>query len=228
MRSSLVRSIGVILLAALAFCWSELYLPLDESLQVDILKLADHLQESRRLIDEWRHGIPGLAIETELLGDAVAALTDRFESAFTDDLYLAINTETNLLYMRRGRRLIHEAVISTGRRDTLKHESRKWIFDTPRGVLTVWRKKKDPVWIKPDWAFLEKGDSVPSFESPLRRQDNVLGAYLLDLGGGLAIHGTQAVRQLGRSVTHGCIRVGAKDLKVFYDSVPVGTKVYIY
>jgi lipoprotein-anchoring transpeptidase ErfK/SrfK len=29
-------------------------------------------------------------------------------------------------------------------------------------------------------------------------------------------------------VTHGCIRVGSEDLKVLYDSVPIGTKVFIF
>ena len=84
------------------------------------------------------------------------------------------------------------------------------------------------VWVKPDWAFLEAGESVPPIDSPLRRKEGVLGDYLLDLGGGVAIHGTRLEKLLGQSVTHGCIRVGSSDLKVLFDSVPVGTKVYIY
>jgi L,D-transpeptidase ErfK/SrfK len=56
----------------------------------------------------------------------------------------------------------------------------------------------------------------------------VLGAFLLDLGGGVMIHGTPQEYLLGRSVTHGCIRVGYDDLKVLYDSVQVGTKVFIF
>jgi L,D-transpeptidase YbiS len=94
--------------------------------------------------------------------------------------------------------------------------------------MTVIRKKKDPVWLKPDWAFLEKGEKVPPWNSPLRRQKGMLGDFMLDLGGGVMIHGTPQEHLLGRSVTHGCIRVGSGDLKVLYDSVPMGTKVYIY
>ena len=42
------------------------------------------------------------------------------------------------------------------------------------------------------------------------------------------IHGTLYERLLGRSVTHGCIRVGFEDLKVLFDSVQVRTKVFIF
>jgi L,D-transpeptidase YbiS len=94
--------------------------------------------------------------------------------------------------------------------------------------MSVIRKKKDPIWIKPDWAFLEKGETIPPLNSPLRKEKGVLGAFMLDLGGGVMIHGTPLENLLGRSVTHGCIRVGSEDLKVLYDSVPIGAKVFIF
>ncbi len=228
MKLTWLQAGGVIILAVLAFGWAELYLPLGESFRVDVFELATRLRQARGDIAWLRGNNPRLRTEIDELSLAVAELGDKFASAFSDDLYLAINAAANRLYLRRGRKVIREAVISTGSDDTLKQGGRKFIFDTPRGIMTVWRKKKDPVWIKPDWAFLEKGESIPDIESPLRRQDDVLGAYLLDLGGGVAIHGTQATYLLGRSVTHGCIRVGRDDLKVLWDSVPVKTKVYIY
>jgi L,D-transpeptidase YbiS len=42
------------------------------------------------------------------------------------------------------------------------------------------------------------------------------------------IHGTLYTRLLGRSVTHGCIRLGAEDLQAVWDAVPVGSSVYIF
>lgn len=228
MKLSWLQAGGVLVLALLALGWSELYLPIEESIRVDVIRLAGELRDARERAAEFRDDIPRLETQREWLGGAVAELAEKFASAFTDDLYLAINSAANRLYLRRGQRLIHEAVISTGSSDTLKHEKRKWVFETPRGEMTVWRKKKKPVWVKPDWAFLEKGDSVPGWDAPERRQEGVLGDYLLDLGGGVAIHGTPHEHLLGRSVTHGCIRVGSQDLRMIYDSVPVGTKVYIY
>ncbi len=224
----LLQSICLILLAALLISWSELLLPFRESLCIDVVKLARELYEARKEIDKHQKIMPKLALEIEELSRTAGELAGKFASAFSNDLYVAINIPANRLYLRRGRQLLHEAAISTGTSDTLKHGSRKWIFETPRGILTVRRKKEKPVWVKPDWAFLEKGEPVPPLDSPLRIQRGMLGDYLLDLGGGIAIHGTPYENLLGQSVTHGCIRVGKEDLKVLYDSVPVGTRVYIY
>lgn len=228
MRFPIPQSIGIIVLAILAIGWSELYLPLTESLKVDVVVLANDMTTARTLMRSMRERMPRFRAESENLSQSVADFSQQLASAFSEDLYIAISSAANRLYLRRGRDVIHEAVISTGRRDTLRHEKRKWVFDTPRGIMTVWRKKDKPVWIKPDWAFLEAGESIPHIESPLRRQEGVLGDFLLDLGGGIAIHGTPAEHLLGQSVTHGCIRVGRGDLKAIFDSVSVGTKVYIY
>ena len=61
-----------------------------------------------------------------------------------------------------------------------------------------------------------------------RMEEGVLGDYGLSLGNGYLIHGTLYTRLLGRNVTHGCVRVGDKDLKELYKSIPIGTKVIIF
>lgn len=220
--------IAILLLSALVVGWSELYFPIRESMDIDVLKLAGQVVELRKQIRELHAAIPEITAELGRLRADVNALAVRFPVAFSSDLYIVVSTVANRLYLRRGRSLILEAIVSTGSNDTLVRGTRRWIFDTPRGVRTVIRKKERPVWIKPDWAFLEAGESIPPWNSPLRRQRGVLGNYLLDLGGGVAIHGTDKEHLLGRSVTHGCIRVSSEDIKFLYDSVPVGTKVYIY
>ena len=228
LRTSPLQSLGILIIALLALAWAELYLPLSESMKFDVVNLALRLTKDRAAILRQRAEMPELEEDIKQLETSVAELSDRFASAFSEELYIAVSAAANRLYLRRGREVLREAVVSTGTNDTLKQGDNKWIFDTPRGALTVWRKKDKPVWIKPDWAFLEEGKPIPPMDSPERRQPGVLGDYLLDLGGGVAIHGTPLENLLGRSVTHGCIRVSADDLKVLYDSVPVGTRVYIY
>jgi len=228
MTLSPVKSIGIIVLSAMVMLWSEIYLPVKESVSLDIISLAFRMYKTRSSTMKMRLELPKLGPEIEALNGSVKQLTDQFATAFTNELYIVVNPNGNRLSLRRGQKVVLEAAISTGKNDTLTYRSRKWVFQTPRGIMSVIRKTKDPVWLKPDWAFLEKGESIPPVHSPLRRQKGVLGAFMLDLGGGVMIHGTPQENLLGRSVTHGCVRVGYDDLVVLYDSVQVGTKVFIF
>jgi len=91
----------------------------------------------------------------------------------------------------------------------------------------VERKARDPVWVKPDWAFIEEGFAPP--EKSRERVDDVsLGDYGLYLGDGYIIHGTLFQTLLGQRITHGCIRLGDADLEYVYHQVPVGARVYLY
>ncbi|MES2177161.1 MAG: L,D-transpeptidase [Gemmatimonadota bacterium] len=47
------------------------------------------------------------------------------------------------------------APAATAMNATLTFGKQVWRFETPRGVRTVRRKDKDPVWIPPDWHFAE-------------------------------------------------------------------------
>jgi hypothetical protein len=228
MTLSPVKSIGIIVLSAMVLIWSEIYYPVKDSFGLDLVRLTYQLYKTRAGTLAMRLEMPRLGPEIEALNGSVKELADQFATAFTNELYIVVNPNNNRLSLRRGKQVLLEAAISTGRNDTLTFRSRKWVFQTPRGIMSVIRKKKDPIWLKPDWAFLEKGESIPPLRSPLRKQKGVLGAFMLDLGGGVMIHGTPQENLLGRSVTHGCIRVGYDDLKVLYDSVQVGTKVFIF
>jgi lipoprotein-anchoring transpeptidase ErfK/SrfK len=69
---------------------------------------------------------------------------------------------------------------------------------------------------------------VPPHGTPQRRFDKVLGKYRLNLGGGYGIHGTMYPDQLGRSVTHGCVRLGDADIEKLFAMANVGDQVLIY
>lgn len=69
---------------------------------------------------------------------------------------------------------------------------------------------------------------VPPFGTNQRRYVGVLGANRLYLGDGYGIHGTDAPTSIGRSVSHGCIRVRNEDIETLFRIVPVGTPVYVY
>jgi len=69
---------------------------------------------------------------------------------------------------------------------------------------------------------------VPPYGVNQRRYMGVLGTRRLVLGDGYGIHGTNAPESIGRSVSHGCVRLKNEDIEKLYDMVPVGTPVYIY
>lgn len=69
---------------------------------------------------------------------------------------------------------------------------------------------------------------VPPFGTTQRRYLGTLGTRRLDLGDGYGIHGTDEPTSIGRSVSHGCVRMLNADVEQLYPMVPVGTPVYIY
>ena len=68
---------------------------------------------------------------------------------------------------------------------------------------------------------------VPPVNSVNRRIEGELGAHMLDTGNGFLLHGTPHKTSIGTAATHGCIRLRDEDIEWLYETMPVGTKVYI-
>jgi L,D-transpeptidase ErfK/SrfK len=105
-------------------------------------------------------------------------------------------------------------------------------WQTPLGKTTVARKVKDPAWHPPESIRREhaaNGDPLPAIVPP--GPNNPLGAYALHLNlpGEYRIHGTDVdkIYGIGMQITHGCVRMYPEDIEALYNSVPVGTPVYI-
>jgi len=143
--------------------------------------------------------------------------------------YILIDTGRNLLSLYENGEESVRAICSTGSGRALVDPvgKRHWTFDTPRGEFFVRAKHPNPVWIKPDWAFLELGEPIPRRLAE-RLAPAELGAYAMDLGDGYLIHGTLYQRALGLSITHGCVRLGDRDLETVYQKARIGTPVYIF
>lgn len=164
------------------------------------------------------------ALEEENRGlrQMIASLSD-------DEVYLVVDTESNRLFIRQGEQVLQTVVVSTGSRELVKEENgRKWFFESPTGVLTVLGKERNPVWIRPDWSYVEENMPIPPKNDPVRIVRDVMGKYSLLLGNGYKIHGTTYKSLLGTAVTHGCVSMDDDDLEMVYKSVAIGTKVYIY
>jgi len=157
------------------------------------------------------------------------SLEEKLRALSPKGLYIVIDTSGNRLYLKKGEQTMLEAVVSCGSGNVLNDPSGKktWIFDTPMGEFSVKSKIVKPIWVKPDWAFYEEGEDIPQNPQD-RMEEGMMGDYALSLGSGYFIHGTLYTRLLGRNVTHGCVRVGDKDLETVYKQTPIGTKVIIF
>jgi L,D-transpeptidase YbiS len=144
--------------------------------------------------------------------------------------YIVVDTARNRLYVKQGDSILLTALASTGSGTILDNPGRpgtRWVFDTPRGEYAIQSRLLNPVWVKPDWAFLEEGLAVP--KDPAERVEaGILGEYALGFGKGYFIHGTLYKRLLGKNVTHGCIRLSDEDLRSVYRLTRVGTPVMIF
>jgi hypothetical protein len=69
---------------------------------------------------------------------------------------------------------------------------------------------------------------IPPFGTNQRKYMGVLGTHRLEMGDGYGIHGTDQPESIGRSASHGCVRLLNEDIAKLYDLVQVGTPVYIY
>jgi len=164
------------------------------------------------------------------MAEEVEQLRDKVGRRIKNDLHILVDTRANKLYVKKGLTLLWEADCSVGKGGLLRDKvtGRKWEFVTPRGQFDVRDKIAAPVWTKPDWAFVEERKPVPPPEDPSRHVAGELGAYVFNLGDGYLIHGTKDETVLGHAVSHGCVRLGAADLKRLYETVPRWTRVYIY
>ncbi|HPR74271.1 MAG TPA: L,D-transpeptidase [Bacteroidales bacterium] len=179
---------------------------------------------SRDLGDEQEYRRYIASIKRDIQG-----LTNRYNRYTSGQSYLVINTTENLFYLYRNRKLVREGHCSSGSYTLLMtEEGRSWIFKTPKGKFRIQGKVVNPVWTKPDWAFVEEGLPVPPYNHPSRYEYGVLGEYAMSLGDGYLIHGTLYKRFLGMPVTHGCVRLNDEDLEAVFKTLSIGSLVYIF
>lgn len=177
---------------------------------------------ARMDLDTLRRQVP-------LAAARVGKLAGKTERLFPSGPAILIDTAANRIYLLRGSRVVFEDRCSTGSGLELTDTQgkRTWTFETPRGYYRVLSKVSNPVWYRPDWAFIEEGEPIPK-DRASRAVADVLGDYAIAFGDGYFIHGTLYTRMLGSSVTHGCVRVDDDSLKKIYEAAQPGTPIWIY
>jgi hypothetical protein len=186
---------------------------------------------------------PDLVIPTEIAGmdvnsarkmaadltNQIKKLEEKGSRLFPSGPAILVDSAANQIFLIKGSSIAAKDKCSTGSGLELTDTEgrRTWTFDTPRGYYRALSKVTNPVWYRPDWAFIEEGEPIPK-DRESRAVADVLGDYAISFGDGYFIHGTLYTRMLGTSVTHGCIRVDDKTLKQIYDTAQPGTPIYIF
>ena len=115
----------------------------------------------------------------------VRVLKARLAALAPAGTYAVVDTASNTLTLRQGDRVLHTAIVSAGSGSVLRDPAgqRHWVFDTPHGIRSVLSKITHPVWVKPDWAFIEEGASAP-VQYADRLEPGAMGDYAIGLGDG--------------------------------------------
>jgi lipoprotein-anchoring transpeptidase ErfK/SrfK len=92
-------------------------------------------------------------VATDSLAASLAASTE----PAPDRPYIVVSIADRRLWYKQGSQTLYTTRVAVGSGKTLvKHGSRsEYKFDTPRGRLVVQSKEADPVWVPPDWHYLE-------------------------------------------------------------------------
>jgi lipoprotein-anchoring transpeptidase ErfK/SrfK len=89
--------------------------------------------------------------------DSLAATLAASTEPTPDQPYVVVSIADRRLWYKQGSQTLYTTRVAVGSGKTLvKHGSRnEYKFDTPRGRLVVQSKEADPVWVPPDWHYVE-------------------------------------------------------------------------
>jgi L,D-transpeptidase ErfK/SrfK len=160
-------------------------------------------------------------------GSAAAAVENENNALDRGRYAVLIDLDENRLYFKQGDETLWSAPVGTGTgMRVITHED-DWEFSTPTGKFQVQYKERDPVWIAPDWYFVENNLPVPARNHPSRYKTGTLGVAAVYISPSLAIHGTDKPELIGQRVSHGCIRLENRYAMRLFHNVQVGTEVII-
>ena len=103
-----------------------------------------------------RRVIAGLLVPAALAAQKTPPVDPRVAAAADTSLRIVVSAAARRLWVvaNAGDTLL-SAPVAVGSGKTLRSGKRAWTFQTPRGAHTVVSKETDPVWVRPDWAYIE-------------------------------------------------------------------------
>lgn len=169
--------------------------------------LRQHMEEQ---LDKLKREMQVAESEVTQLESEVASTGGVIEDLHDTGLVITVSTAENKVYARRGGELVFEAVCSTGNNQVLHEGGRTMVFRTPIGKFRIKTKETDPVWVPPDWHYIEQA------------REHGLGVVRLERGssiGGIYVSGRDVYRD-GAPVSPGSLIVSGGAVVI----PPLGTR----
>jgi len=125
---------------------------------------------------------------------------------------IVVRRGSNQLYLYRYDHLRRTFRVATGQS----------IYPTPLGRFDIQVKWRNPWWYPPNSRWAQGQKPIPP------GPNNPLGTRWMGLSApGVGIHGTPNPASIGYSVSHGCIRMYIADAEWLFNTVDIGTTVFI-
>jgi len=87
--------------------------------------------------------------------DSLAWVSARKKAERADGFRVVVSLFDRTLWVLSGEDTLREATVAVAKGTDLKLGEKTWTFDTPRGMRTVLRKDSLPVWVPPEWHYVE-------------------------------------------------------------------------
>lgn len=261
-------------IAVLGYAVAAEAITMRDATQLRRVRMIDRMIENhtKQQVEQLRNEMSQASTRVTNLQSELADTEKQIEDLQDSSFVITVSTTENKVYAHRDGQLVFEGVASTGSNSTLTTAGGTRVFRTPIGRFRIKSKETNPLWVPPDWHYVEeaqkrglrtvrlqRGQSIgdvrasgsevyaggsavepggviirggaviiPPIGTRARKIPEVLGTHRLNLGDGYALHGTQAVAQLGRAVSHGCVRLHNNDIARLYEMASVGDEVIIY
>ena len=148
-RGGGVFILGIGIMLVLAAAGAALFIrTTDMRFRRDLTRLM--LEDRLDVLDSARWSV---AVSEQMLRDAEIAAEPPH-----DQPYLVISIVDRRLWYKQGGTVLLTTEVATGSGKTLVKQggSKVWKFETPRGRLVVQSKEEDPVWVPPEWYYIEQ------------------------------------------------------------------------
>jgi len=159
-------------------------------------QIEQQLEQLRKTMSQTSTQMTHLQSE---LASTEKVIEDLQDSAFV----ITVSTAENKVYARSNGQLVFEAVCSTGKNEVLHTEGQTMVFRTPIGRFRIRSKEENPMWVPPDWHYIEQARKEGLAVVRLQRGQRLADLYVSGnevYSNGLPVEGGQVIVRGGAIV----------------------------